>query len=294
MRLTAGTALALVLAAATVPRPPEANAASQQILGKKLLVRNPTGAEPRRTLVALGRESATDVPAIVGDPTVSGALLRVTLSGATSTGGAFLLDAAGWSASGTGFTYSGPMGSDGDPVRRVVLKRTPGGTALLKVVIKGSVGTQPLDLVPPNPGTDAAITLAINGGGDTYCVSLGGAAGGTSGPDTASVWRIRDALTEPGCPSACCTFGGVCAWGTPSEECALAGGTLGTPGTVCDGATGACIAPPAAPGPCCDDLTPPAGVCFGGPTVSPIACNEASGSFSASAVCDPGLGCTSP
>ena len=294
MRFAVGTALVLVLTAVTPPCPPQAHAASQQILGKKLLVRNPTGAEQRRTLVALGRESATDVPAIVGDPTVSGALLRVTLNGATSTGGAFLLDAAGWSASSAGFTYSGPTGADGDPVRRVVLKRTPAGTSLLKVVIKGSVGTQPVDLVPPNPGTDAAVTLAINGGGDTYCVSLGGAAGGTSGPDTASLWRIRNAVAEPGCPLACCALGGVCAWGSPDEECALAGGTLGAPGSVCDGATGGCSAPPAAPGPCCDDLTPPAGVCFGGPTVSPVACNEASGSFSASAVCDPGLGCTSP
>jgi hypothetical protein len=294
MRFAVGTALVLVLTAAVPPCPPHAGAASQQILGKKLLVRNPTGAEQRRTLVALGRESATDVPAIVGDPTVSGALLRVTLNGATSTGGAFLLDAAGWSASNAGFTYSGPTGPDGDPVRRVVLKRTPAGTALLKVVIRGSVGTQPVDLVPPNPGTDAAVTLAINGGGDTYCVSLGGAAGGTSGPDTASVWRIRDALAQPGCPLACCALGGVCAWGGPNEECAIAGGTLGAPGSVCDGATGGCIAPSAAPGPCCDDLSIPGSPCFGGPTVNPIVCNEAGGTFSASAVCDPGLGCASP
>ena len=292
MRFSVRTALVLVLTAAIPPSATQAHAASQQILGKKLLVRNPTGAEPRRTLVALGRESATDVPAIVGDPTVNGALLSVTLNGATSTGGAFLLDAAGWSAASTGFTYSGPTGVDGDPVRRVVLKRTPGGTALLKVVIKGSVGTQPVDLVPPNPGTDAAVTLAINGG-DTYCVSLGGAAGGTSGLNTASLWRIQNAVAEPGCPLACCALGGVCAWGGPAE-CVLAAGTVGAPGTVCDGATGGCITPPAAPGPCCDDLTPPAGVCFGGPNVLPVVCNEGGGNFSASAVCDPGLGCTSP
>ena len=77
------------------------------------------------------------------------------------------LDAAGWEAipcgpfAACGYRYRGPTGLDGDPVRMVVLKLT--GIASLKVLLQGSLGTQPLGVVPPNPGTDATVILTIPG-----------------------------------------------------------------------------------------------------------------------------------
>ena len=98
-----------------------------------------------------------------------------------------------------GFKYLGPTGADADPVKLLLLKRTPGGTALLKVLIKGNVGTQSLDVVPPNPGADGGLILDINGGG-RYCVAFGGAAGGTAAVNTAQTWTVSNATAQPGCP----------------------------------------------------------------------------------------------
>jgi hypothetical protein len=56
-----------------------AGAAARPILGKKLPVRDPTGSESRRRTVVVARETATDVPAVVGvlrAPTYGGALQR--------------------------------------------------------------------------------------------------------------------------------------------------------------------------------------------------------------------------
>lgn len=71
----------------------------------------------------------------------------------------------------------------GYPVKKVILKRTSGGTVLLKALVKGSIGTQSLDVVPPNPGDDGGIILTINGGG-TYCAAFAAGAGGTERADT--------------------------------------------------------------------------------------------------------------
>src|SRR5262249_9561399 len=95
------------------------------ILGRKILVKDPTGSEPGRTVIALGKESATDIgSAIVGDPVANGATLRVIAKGTTPSDQTYPLDAAGWRAAGTGvgFKYSGPTGADGDPVGKVLIK----------------------------------------------------------------------------------------------------------------------------------------------------------------------------
>jgi hypothetical protein len=163
-------------------------------------VRDPTGTEPQRKVIAVGKESATDIgPAIVGNPVANGATLRVIAKGSTDSNQTYLLDAVGWSATGTGFTYAGPTGGDGDPVMHVGISRTPGGMAHLKASLKGSVGTQSLDVVPPNLGDEGGIILTINGGG-TYCVAFGGAAGGSETNDDAQLWKISFAVTQ-GCPS---------------------------------------------------------------------------------------------
>jgi hypothetical protein len=269
-------------------------AAQQQILGRKLLVQNPDGDEANRRVVLVAKESATDIAALAGNPVADGAALLVGVNSG-STGQFFFLEASGWSATSTGFRYRGPTDLDGDPVAKVILRRTPSGTALLKVTIKGSVGVQPLTLVPPNPGADAVAMLSLTNG-DTYCAAFGGAAAGQIAANTSTTWKVRNATQQPPCPDFCCTFGLSCAWTEGDQagaaECVQAGGTLGFPGSACDGATGACSPPPAAAGNCCAF-----GVtlfCFGGPGVQQPPCEEFSGTFSTNAICDPDLSCVTP
>jgi hypothetical protein len=61
---------------------------------------------------------------------------------------------------------------------------------------------------------------------------------------------------------------------------------------VCDGATGACTAPPASAGNCCEFTFAP--LCFGGPNVQEPPCDEIGGTYSTNAICDPVLGCVPP
>jgi hypothetical protein len=174
--------------------------ATHLVLGRRMVIKDPTGNEVARATTVVGREVATDVgPTIVGDPTASGATLRVITNGDTPSDQTFVLDADGWSPLATGYAYSGPTGADGDPVQKVLLKRTPAGTALVKVVLKGRVGIQPLNVVPPNLGTGGGIALTI-GGAARYCVAFGGAAAGSIVADTPAVWKVLDATGEA-CPS---------------------------------------------------------------------------------------------
>jgi hypothetical protein len=288
-QMRTGFASLALAAAVTVG---DALAETQQILGERLLLKDPTGAESSRSLVIGARERGSDITAIAGDPVAGGGTLLLGINSG-STGQSFVLDASGWSATATGFRYAGPTGSDGDPVKQVVLRRSRRGTALLKIVLKGKVGVQPLDLVPPDPGSDAVAILVLSNG-DSYCVSFGGAAGGEVVADTATTWKMQNATAEPGCPTFCCSFGSSCVWGRASEAsfCPEVGGVLGFPGRVCDGTTGACAPPPAGVGNCCTFAG--GSLCFGGPGVQQPPCDEISGSFTTGAICDPTGGCVVP
>ena len=136
---------------------------------------------------------------MIGDPTTEGATLRIALSGGTASDETFVLDPEGWTPLGTtGFAYGGPTGADGDPVRRVLIKRTPRGKAILKAILSGNVGTQPLDVVPPNPGFQAHLVLTIPGGG-VYCTSFGGGDEGSEVVDEAGRWKMLNASGKS-CP----------------------------------------------------------------------------------------------
>ena len=178
--------LALVSAA-------QVHADLQQVLGRRFVVKaNP---DATRRVLAIGSESSTDV-ALVGDPTVSGGRLRVVVHGASPSEATFLLlPASRWTRTAAGFVYR-DAGIEG--VRRVLLRRSPNGSALLKVMIVAPPGSL-FDLVqPPNPGDDVSVLVTIEGG-DTYCWALGGPSGGIEGADTATRWVIRDATAEAGC-----------------------------------------------------------------------------------------------
>jgi hypothetical protein len=178
-------------------------AADQTILGSRLVVKNPSASNPaKRTVIATARERGGG-HTLVGDPTLpgspSGAILGVVANGGTSTARAWVL-AQGtassgkpfWHATPSGFRYDDPRGERG-AVRRVVLRRKPGGTFVIKAKLVGKGG--PIDVVPPNPGTDGYLALEI-AGGDRYCVQYGPEA--TSRNDGDRSWRITKPAAE-GC-----------------------------------------------------------------------------------------------
>jgi len=162
--------------------------APQTIRGKLLKFKEGSTGEPSRRVTIVGFEMDTDI-AIVGDPRVGGATLRVVANGAIGSDETYILDPAGWVALPTGFAYYGPTGSDGDPVGVVKIRRLTSGTALFLARLRGNLGTQPLNVVPPNSGDDGGAILTIVGG-DAYCVLFGGIAGGTETTDNANRWRI--------------------------------------------------------------------------------------------------------
>jgi hypothetical protein len=265
--------LALTIAANGV------HAVPQQLLGKRFVVK--ANADAPRRILALGAESATDV-SVVGDPTTSGGRLRIIIHGATPTETTFVLGAPQWTKTSTGFVYRNA--SDG--VRRVLLKRSPGGAALLKVVIVTMPGGLFDNVLPPNPGEDVSVILTIEGGGE-YCFALGGVSGGVEVADTATRWVIRDATVDAGCatvtPTSTTTTSslGVPPCGTMAASC--------QPGTFCPNA------------PFCDGWCPTGSFCDveydNGTGVETCVCREggipcaAQNELTCLGACPPGLGC---
>src|SRR5262245_9794879 len=167
----------------------QAGAADQTILGRSFIVKNPGTPDARKVT---GAAKEVDSPAtIVGNPTIKssvggafpgspgGAVLRVIATGdeptpqgsdlnqgTTSTGKRFWRVSTG----NTGFKYKDPKGDQG-AVKVVLIKRTTSGIFSIKAVIRGKNG--PLDVMPPNLGTDGFMTLLLGAGGDRYCVKYG-------------------------------------------------------------------------------------------------------------------------
>src|SRR5207249_1017176 len=90
---------------------------------------------------------------------------------------------AGWKSIGkpiSGYVYKDGSGLNG-PVKAATMKRnSKSGTFLIKVAIKATLGpgAQPhVTVVPPALGTDGGMIFRVVGG-DAYCVTFGGAAGG--------------------------------------------------------------------------------------------------------------------
>jgi hypothetical protein len=71
---------------------------------------------------------------------------------------------------------------------------------MFRATLKGGLGAQALNVVPPNSGDTGGAIFTINGG-DTYCIAFGGSAGGRESRDTAQSWRISNATGQPGCPA---------------------------------------------------------------------------------------------
>jgi len=173
----------------------------QILLGKLVLVKDPQpGVDATlRKVVLKAKESASSSP-LTGDPIAGGATLKISLSGTTGSSQTFTLpaSAAYWTPLGSvGFKYKDSDLVNG-PIKTLLYKKTGSGTFLLTVLAKGS-GTVPLNLVPPNTGTEAQVSF-IPGGGDRYCSAFGGAAGGTLDPDTNKTFKVKNPTAEGLCP----------------------------------------------------------------------------------------------
>jgi hypothetical protein len=90
----------------------------------------------------------------------------------------------------------------------------------------------------------------------------------------------------------CCAGGGLCMYAVDFADCASQGGSLGAPGSVCNGASGTCAAPPAAVGNCCEQPNWGTG-CVGG-QIDGATCTFFAGTFTPGAICQPSGSCGAP
>ena len=184
------TALVAALVATT------AAATDNTVRGRRMVVRqSEDGGQTSRRVLVVGRELQSGITSF-DSPLVAGATLRVVLGGGTEQTQLFALPPAGWTEIRNGYRYLEPPGS-GRAIRRVVLRADGDGSARVRVVLRGDASN--LTLRPPDPGEAGGAVLGL-AFGNTYCVQLGGAAGGRTVADDATVWRIVAATAEPACP----------------------------------------------------------------------------------------------
>ena len=135
-------------------------AAQQGAAAKKLLVKNPPSGNKK--IVYLSKNTTGTVE---GDPSLNGATFTISLT----PGGTLCvtLPASGWSTTNVGFKYKDPQLTNG-PVKVALIKATPSGNFLLKVIEKSAAIT----VAPGNPTATYGTSFEINGG-DEYCASTG-------------------------------------------------------------------------------------------------------------------------
>jgi hypothetical protein len=193
-----------------------AGADTQIILGKVLIVKDPQpGVDPSlRKITAKAKEPGS--PDIVtGDPVTNGGDVQIIANGTNPSQETYMLPpgalppggTTGWTAIGDpviGYQYKDITGVNG-PVKILLLKKTPApdNIFLLKVILQGKTGNA-INVLPPNVGTDGGAIVTL-GGGDSYCVALGGAAGGQAKNTANKVFAVKANDTAPavenGCPA---------------------------------------------------------------------------------------------
>jgi endonuclease/exonuclease/phosphatase family metal-dependent hydrolase len=189
---------ALAIALATTP----AIAADQVVRGRRLVVKTPSPTNASRRKIVAAAKDRGGGHVVVGDPTrpgsPSGAVLGVIANGGTSTARAWVLP-QGTASTGkpfwrrvgdVAFRYKDAKGERG-PVKRVVIKETRRGTLAIKAKLVGTGG--PIEVVPPDPGTDGFLALEI-AGGDRYCARFGPE--GRIKNDGDRLWKISKVTAE--------------------------------------------------------------------------------------------------
>jgi endonuclease/exonuclease/phosphatase family metal-dependent hydrolase len=195
---------ALLLGLASLATQP-GHAADQAIRGTKLAVKNPDSSDASRRKLSFSARDRDAAHTLSGDPSTpassGGAVLQVLLEGTNPSAQTFVLPQRTtlrpkglWRRLGSdGFRYSDPRGEHG-PVRSLRVKRSSAGSFSLAAKLHGK--HSPLELVPPNSGTGAFVTLAL-GSGDRYCVRFGD---GTLREGGERSFEVKAPLGE-GCPS---------------------------------------------------------------------------------------------
>jgi hypothetical protein len=183
-------------------------AADQAILGRSLKIADPKPTDVTKRKVAVNASDPGPGFAVSGDPVgpahSSGALLVLAVAGATPSSQTFTLGqgtaANGkpfWTVKGGGgWSYADPKGEQG-PVKTLKLGIASNGKVTLKATFSGKNGA--IDVVPPNPGTQAMLTLGFAGGDDRYCVQFG--PGATITKNDAKSFNVGK-VTLAGCPAS--------------------------------------------------------------------------------------------
>ena len=180
-------------------------AAEQTILGKSITIKDPKpGVDATKRRVSGSGKEKNSPNTIVGNPTLTGAVLQVFAFGATPSAQTFLLSQGTsiitgkqfWNTSGsTGYKYKDSKGEQG-PVKSVGIKRSPSGQFTIKANITAKNGA--VVVVPPNPGTSACLALSINGG-DRYSVEFGAT---SQIKNSQKLFKAKKPTAEGICPGA--------------------------------------------------------------------------------------------
>lgn len=209
-----------------------AHAADQTVLGSQLAVKNPSTADRRKVTVKAKEPGSDDT--IVGNPVTTGASVTVTVGGGTPSSQTFGLPAGVsvltakpfWSGdAATGFDYRDAKGENG-PVKRAQIRRAK-VVFQIKIAIDARFGA--VSIVPPNPGSDGCVLLAI-GGGDSYSVQF---ASGQVTNVGALVFKVSRPSAEGSCVSTTTTT--ITTSTTTTTQPAVCGNGVIEPGEMCDG-----------------------------------------------------------
>jgi hypothetical protein len=196
--------------------PIAAQAADQTVLGSLLVLKNP-GTPAQRKIAGRAREVASSAT-IVGDPAANGATLTISADGGASQSETYDLPVGASTRTGRrfwtgdaaeGFRYRDPKGENG-PVRGAQIKLAR-GVFQIKTLVSGELG--PVAVVPPNPGTNGCLLLAI-AGGDSYSVAFGTGRIDNDGPKLFKVSKPTVAgtcVTGPVCGDGSCNGNESCA-----------------------------------------------------------------------------------
>jgi hypothetical protein len=172
-----------------------ARAAETLALGRSFVAKDSSFGviNEKRRVSAKGQTLAGGV-AIFVDPTVDGGTLAVETNDGAQT---FTLPGAGWRPIRNGFGYTDPDGMFG-ATKRLTVKTNAQGVLTLKVSLSGAHAR--LSMLPPNPGTEAAVGLAI--ADEDYCMHFGGVAGGTVSNDGNRKFRVQHPVAVGPCPAS--------------------------------------------------------------------------------------------
>ena len=178
-------------------------AVQQGAAAKKLLVKSPPSGNKK--IVYLSKNTTATLDLSYNDPISFGASFFIDIAGPAGGSQCMLLPSSGWSPIGTiGRKYKDPTLANG-PVKVALIKKTPSGNFLLKIIAKNGTGIAAITFDPGGPTTSYNTNFKINGGGDEWCASNGTAVP-TTNDGTKFLVKNDDGTT---CVAACSSPSGA-------------------------------------------------------------------------------------